>query len=90
MNKETWLKHMIEITELIPPSQGGNRELWRAAIKQHLAPVGIHMKNHVPCDICKARSKTRAASIRVSMRAEAMRSLGLVSYRNGCGTVCWE
>ncbi len=83
MNKQTWIQHISEVGGgIIAPSQGGDKHDWHSALAMH--------KEQGPCAICKARIKTRQASLRVNLRNQAMKDLGLVSYRNQSGTVCWE
>lgn len=83
MNKETWIKHIREISGgIIPPSQGGNPADWHSALAMH--------KEQGFCQLCADRSKTRRANMARKERDQAMRDCGLVKVKGNLGGTYWE
>lgn len=68
MDKETWKRHIEEITGLIRPSHGGSIEEWAGALRSH------DTKN---CPVCKARAKTKRHSSNAKATRAAYRDLGM-------------
>jgi hypothetical protein len=82
MKKENWIEHMEQATGLTRPSQGGNKNEWNAAYREHKANG---------CLLCRAYQRTHRANFNRRAREEAYKSAGLTKvYGAVSGKVYWE
>lgn len=83
MTKQAWISHIQEVAGVLPPSQGGEFEAWREAVRAH-AQAEPH------CPACKARSLTTRASYRRKMMEDVYKGMGLKKGKTALGRVIWE
>jgi hypothetical protein len=81
MTKESWINHIKETENIIPPSQGGSKGDWDNAISIHRS---------MNCAACKDRAKTRKATMNRKIRDDVMASCGLVKVRGAMGGTYYE
>ena len=67
MTKEKWYEHMQE-TGLVRPSQGGDKDAWNDAVREHLANR---------CPSCLDRAKTRRRTKNARITRHVMADLGM-------------
>ena len=81
MSKESYVRHVSEVSGLLPPSAGGSRDDWRAFQRSH-GPT---------CSQCRARQRTVKANRYRAERDACMRDIGMVKVRGSVsGSVYWE
>jgi hypothetical protein len=82
MTKETWINHIKETENIIPPSQGGSKGDWQNALEIHKS---------MNCRECAARAKTRRANLQRKNRDDVYRSCGLTKVIGAVsGSTYWE
>lgn len=83
MTKKAWVKHIMDISGLTPPSRGGRRLGWFDAIRRHNA-------NQPDCPDCKARNKTKRANANRQEYDQLRRDMGLKKVKGSAGGTFWE
>lgn len=82
MTKTAWVSHMEKASGLKSPSHGGDIQMWKQIVSDHLK---------FECPDCKARQATRLKNARKSAREDAYRSCGLTKVRGSVsGKIYWE
>ena len=76
MKKIEWIDHIVKISGLVPPSQGGDNKVWKVFVVKHIS-------EYKKCHECIARKRTLQKQKTAKERHEALVSLGLKRTRYG-------